>query len=875
MRKIHQGLFLLTMVSGLCLTSCSDESPWGGSDQEGGITLNLESDGRVMRNKTRADDTMCPIVPDAGAFGVKLYNADGSYSKTWSTVDAFNKEKAFPMGDYTIEAFYGDVNQEGFELPSFKGVNNVHVAPGATTDVTVSATLANAMVSMRYTDTFMENFPSYSAAVQTAGHDWVVFAQDENRPAFIDPSSDDMVKVAVTITNREGKTVTVEPASFKAQARHHYVVTINATGNTTSGELALEILFDDEVVKESVNISLGDDLFNSPAPSVKAKNFTDKEEFSLVENDEIAADPQFDIFAFGGFSEVNLNVITENGTVPTFGNQAQLVNAEALLQKQLSDAGVKVYGLYRNADKMAVVKVKDFIQQLPSGTYKIQLQAKDALTRLSEIVELSAKVSKMDFTLTSPAQAQYLAEEVSVDVACNSEHIKNRVTFKVPDADNHMVDATVKSVTPITAVGGKPTRADLAYAYRYVLEVAPVKTQLVDVEAKYGKVQRKVKVAVNAPAYTVDVDAFANFVVIRVNATGDLRNYLVENVSVYNGTSQVPAGNIVRDNTNGFIIVKGLKPGVEYTGMKCNTGGTNGFDVELGAFTTEAEAKVENGEFSSVETFFKKSIFTGGTYNGIVFTTKPHYQLTADMDFSKPIGWTSVNAKTCYENAANQNTWFVVPSTYSDNGTVVVRSVGYSHNGKTPDLTHKTGIYYCQNAPADNELTKASGELFLGSYSFNGSETRTDGVSFTSRPMSLTFDYKYVPVNGEQAQADIKVLDAAGNVLASGTEMLSTATTMTTKTISISSYAFGKKAAKLYVGFRSTKAGVTPAINIPSGTALKEASINAGNFTRPPHITGNAYKAVATGSVLTIDNVKLGYSETAAITAAPRRTHKK
>ena len=121
MKNYQKGLLLLALVPGLGLAGCSDESPWSGSDDMGGIALNLESDGRLMRHGTRADDTQCPIVPDANAFGIKLTKSDNTYSKTWSSLEGFNKESEFPIGDYTIEAAYGDVTEQGFERPGSGG----------------------------------------------------------------------------------------------------------------------------------------------------------------------------------------------------------------------------------------------------------------------------------------------------------------------------------------------------------------------------------------------------------------------------------------------------------------------------------------------------------------------------------------------------------------------------------------------------------------------------------------------------------------------------------------------------------------------------------------------------------------------------------
>ena len=88
---------------------------------------------------------------------------------------------------------------------------------------------------------------------------------------------------------------------------------------------------------------------------------------------------------------------------------------------------------------------------------------------------------------------------------------------------------------------------------------------------------------------------------------------------------------------------------------------------------------------------------------------------------------------------------------------------------------------------------------------------------------------------------------------------------MISHTIKIANYPFGKKAAKLFVQFRSIRTDTDPAPNIPSGGGLNGGGV-AGST-----LATNSYKAVAVGSVLTLDNVKLGYADAATVTAAPRR----
>lgn len=862
MKNYRKGLLLMTTVVSLGLASCSDDSPWRNSDSEGGINLDFSSDARVMR-QTRADDSVSPVVPAPDRFAVTLTKSDGTYSKTWSGVETFNREQSFPIGDYTLTASYGDVETEGFEAACYMGSTPVHVSPGAVTDASIVATLANSMVSIRYTDKFRENFSDYSASVQTEGHDWVVFPQTETRPAYIAPTD---VKVKLRLTNAADQTVELVPAEFKAAPRHHYVVTMDVTENT--GNLQLSVVFDDDVVAETVNVSLTDELFSAPAPTVTAKGFDPQNVLDTFEFAEQQTKPEFHCFAFGGLRSATLNVVSTSGYSPAFGRRVELVNADNLTQQQLATEGIDCAGFFRNVDKMGVVNLQKFIERLPAGSYEISLEIEDQLTRASEPVSMSVTVKPVTFEMEAPVNAGFLASELSVDVLTNCADIKNKVTFKVPDGNNRMVPAEIKS---ITQVGG--TRADGDYRFRYVLAISSRAQALIDVEATLGNRVTDIKVAMEEPEYTVIPDAFARKVVLKIDADDQrTAKFLRDNLVYFNGDTQIPSANVAH-GSDGLITISGLTANVQYLQLKAKVAA---FEKAIPAFTTEAENDVPNGNFTaSTQTININPINTGGQYTGTVGITK-NYQLISSIVRSTPDGWANVNENTCFTGSSNMNTWFVVPSTWEENGQAVVRSVGYNHNGKSPDTYKETGVYYCKNAPADGAFNKAAGELFLGSYSFNGSESRTDGIAWTTRPSTFSFDYAYTSYNNERGEAYVRVLDASGNVLAQQTLTLSASSSMTSRTVNLSGYPFGAKAAKIVLGFRSTESGVTPAIYIPKGDELKETVVDWKTFTNPGShpVSANTYRAVATGSKLVIDNVKLGYADTGNSLPTARPTRK-
>ena len=101
-----------------------------------------------------------------------------------------------------------------------------------------------------------------------------------------------------------------------------------------------------------------------------------------------------------------------------------------------------------------------------------------------------------------------------------------------------------------------------------------------------------------------------------------------------------------------------------------------------GTIRTETTAGVPNGSFEELtQTISIQDMNQGGKYS----VWPVDYQNTCSFTIQEPTGWSSVNAKTCNTSAANQMSWFVVPSTYNTTlSWSSYRSFGMST--QTPDI---------------------------------------------------------------------------------------------------------------------------------------------------------------------------------------------
>ncbi|MDE6683206.1 MAG: DUF4493 domain-containing protein, partial [Muribaculaceae bacterium] len=756
MKRFSTGLLLAGAMAGMI--SCSSEEGFRTDGPDGKIVLNLSSDARVIMN-TRADDTKVSVVPEPSQFGISFEKQDGSFSKNWVNVDAFNREGVFPIGTYTLSATYGDMEQEGFELPCFSASQSVTVEAGTESHVQLTATLSNAMVSVRYSDDFKSRFAAYSSALKAeSSADWVVFAQNEDRPAYMKPGKLDL---RITLTNGQGDKVEVAPYSFTAAPRHHYIVTLGVNDQNGTENARLDVQITEEVESDFVDIALGDELFTAPAPALKVYDFPADMSYNEFESFEVPGDPRIDVLAYGGLRKVNINVASS--TALAFGNSVQLVGADPIVQNQVASTGLEVQGFYRNPDKAGVIKFKDFLAKLPEGTYKFTVDVEDARTLVCENpVEFNVTIKQVNIKLSVASHPEYMGKEMTVAVTTNQPNVKENIRFEVTNDKGAWVEAKILD-TP----SSMRTRADGEYVYNYRLSIPAVEHYDIKVRAFYG-VDTAPKAEIKDedvifPEYSVEVDAYANKVLFKVSAADPAKFDIVKkNFKVaLNGSEKDLA---VYNDAEGIFEYSGLQAATAYDSFESFLSYMDNPKQPISAFTTEAMTDVPNGDFSlSTETINFKNVNVGGQWSRTLIAT---HQTTTSIVRSTPNDWATVNELTCYKGASNKNTWFIVPSTYENNGAVILQTVGYSHNGTDPAKTSQSGAgvenYYCKNSPSDSQLAKAAGELFLGAYSYDGTVHRTDGIAWNTRPEALSFIYSYESYNGEKGEAYVNVYDASG-----------------------------------------------------------------------------------------------------------------
>lgn len=767
-KQIWHSAFVL--CSALTLVGCSSDS-FAPSDGTGTVELQLDVDRQVL-TATPSRASLPEIVEGLTAddFTIRLVAANGQ-SQQWSYAD-FTGEK-IAAGTYTLEAFYGTEGEEGFEKPYFAGSTQVVVRSDESTHAAVTTSLKNAAVTVSYSDTFKNYMTAYSASIRTAGStDGLDYPSSATDDLFVNAGE---ASLYVTFTTPQNQTATLKVVDFTAEAQHRYNISVDLN-NGNMGDAVLTITFDDTAqVAEPIEIVLSEELLNAPAPAISATATT----VNIVEGDK--GNGRFDIIAHGGLKSVKL--ISSGSALPAgWPAEAELVGGCAAIPSLV------LRGLGEAGSTAAVVDLADAISTLGAGTATFTLEAVDAYGKVSEAdvtPSITVNAEPADISINGQQVLAAGADRVTLSVGYNGSDINN-VRFSYKARSGEWKDAEILSATPASRATAN---------YNVTLKVESTYSN-VEVKARVGATEAAFTAERQTPDFTAvapENDVFAKHAVVRLSSindevAADLASSARWAVSTDNGNSWT---NVSATVSGTGARLEGLTPGTAY-----RVRATVSDKQATAALTTEAALQAPN---NGMETWYEKS----GQSNWSVF-----YAGASESDAV----WGTNNPMTTSQgdNKVNQRISGTLETSDAASGSkaALLQTAGWG-SGNTTVLT-----VFGANASKIKYIDP--GLLHLGSNrsSRNGNSEQagiisTDdldcGISFASRPSSLTFKYKYLNKNSEdKGYAEIWVKDASGNILASGNLLLEPASSYQDKTIQLNYKAGAAKGAKLYIKFLST-----------------------------------------------------------------------
>lgn len=769
---------------------------------------------------------------DASQLRMTISSTNGVYEKTWETLSLFDETKErFPVGAYELAVSYGTQGEEGFDKPYYYGTTQFGVRENEVTPVSVEATLANSMVSMVYTEAFLNYFRSYTTEILTSQGNTLTYDNDANEAAYVEPGN---VEVFCSVVKPNGVSARLSAASFRAEARHHYIVTVDVAKEV--GDAVLTITFDSDLVNETVELDLSDEVLNAPAPTLKASGFTQGEPLTVVEGSAPAQPVRIVAQAKGALSHGILTTSSAWLNTQGWPGTVNLTTGDPTELALLNTLGLERNGFEAAGSKMAMVEFTDLIKNLKytdggDNSSTFTLVVTDKYSKVSDPVTFTVNVKELLLSISSDQKIYDGETSYSFRMVYNGGST-DAVTVQIKNSLGIWEKAEVTALEPVS--GAEDT-------YNVTVKTAESGTVAIRVLAG-SKTSEPLTVTRSEPNHQVETPAnyaYATHAYVGLShQDGTDATVDADAAELQLSTDNIKFAKVNATHEGTIFSLTGLKPATTYY-VRAKVGGRL---CESKSFTTETATAIPNGDMETWSTSANgsnwKRMYPGVSESASVWGTNNPLTTSQGSDFAYCRISGTISSSTSHSGTAA-----LIRTVGWGSGNTATGSKGTSGACKYTDagLLHLGSSRSTRPAgygSDDNKTNKTS----------TGPVTTDDlnlGISFASRPSALGFWYRYEPKNSaDKGFAEIWVKDAAGNIVAQGTMNLDATKTYTFKQIPLTYTAASAKGATLYVRFQSTN-------------SMEYVKRTDSNFSGPGF--ANLSNGTFMGSQLYIDDVTLEY----------------
>lgn len=754
------------LIVAACLFSC-DTDKLGGVEHAGSLQLSLGADTTGVDNGNVV--TKSPVFNWTPFLDTDQYKIEILQGNENSVVKTFDQYKDMPdvveleRGDYKIRASMGKQVAAAFDAPRFEGISDFIIKENMTTKLDVTCELVNARVLVFYTDSFKAVYPKYTVTFESSHTtEPFVFEQDESRSGWFQVNTDgEDLKGVLTATPDTGEvkkyTITIPSVKPKDNVR----VTFNSTPNTRPDRgLTVKVTINNETIDVPVNIYVPDYMLPVKAVALESTGFANEDAISLAagDNKDMA---KVRIFAPGtikycwltkkkdGTVVGEYDLATKDGAINAINANEGLTLPEILKKKDVTiDFTAMVNKLPRNAAGDKSVHIYDYILQVQDSL--VNPHKSDPLTlRVKMVPDVAPKITVYGFT--SGLEENIIEGGVSSDGSNTLQNYKATVETKSGISSCSLevigVDGNKQTYTGST-LQELATNAGIVFngqTFDFSESVSKLETPegkvskasyVLNVNSLYEgttyTATSNLNVAVAPPKFEMTMNGDAEW-----NGDAYAKRALLR-AKVVRGKVDAITGFEYKDDSNTWVpvpenatfdadeeavsILKGLTPEKSYA-VRAVYGKHKSEEM---TFTTEAIMQLPNVSEKGIDKWTSETYGSGG--RTIWYPWDNNDETTKGWDTSNKESMQSGNGNV-YESAA---------SVMVKDGETLIRTVGWAA---------KTGISWI----ISHYLLKQT----VGMLSFNSDNSN---MTFTSRPLSLSFNYKYSLKNNRNSSFNVSII---------------------------------------------------------------------------------------------------------------------
>lgn len=780
--------YILMLLGVLALSGCQKDEDGRGSGY-GAMKIQLSADSSVIEvgassgaksRETGSDSAMIVtrtvnIAPEAKDFRLSLCKGEEEV-KSWETFAAFKPTDKIPVGEYTLKATYGDQKKEGFDSPYYEGNVPVRIFDKEDTSVDLTCYLACVQLTVNCSEAVQKYFKSFTMQARSKTGTAIDIAKSETRSTYFQPG---LLVLEAQLEKQNGVASKLELLRIPTtEIRQHYIVSVEVNeGNVGSG--VLNVTYHTVKSEEKVEIDLSDASLNIKEPEFTASGIENRGEMTLREG----AQPEglkVTLNARAGIRSCDLIIHSPylNSDAIGIAETIELVPTEALgiaKKQKVVDKGLRLLGLEESIERLALIDFTELVMNMlctgdadETSTFTLRATDKRGVVQEQEF-SFSTTLQSNQFSFPAIEKEVMIGgteAEATINLLVSGttgQQDVNNVVFEYKDENGAWIPTETEWLSD-----------DATEAKKHTVKIKklPEVHRNLTLRARYGsKTSVEQTLSYHIPNFTITAepaDIWARKATMKVEA-----NTIAERDAVLKYLKLTCDGKDIsttkKDNT---FLWEGLNPGQIYKVIGiCNDGGEVVKDDVTFDLVTEVAAQLPNSDFEGnwiSGPYDGKDMTKGGRWckskwNGGAFTSE-----SVKLPVAEPESWATTNMKTMPEglSGVKLNTWYVVPSIdraqeVGFNGSCVrIRNVDWTANGtEIAPIGEESNFWggvswssldaaggYAALNPPSCLLNHSAGRLFLGQYVYDHSinnEKYTEGYSFTSRPLRITFKYKY------------------------------------------------------------------------------------------------------------------------------------
>lgn len=762
------------LVLSILIFSC-DSDKVGAFEHPGLLQFGLSADTTGIQGNQEITKA---VLPDLEPFlNTDLYQIEILQGEEETVVSSFEHYEDMPdqveleRGNYKIRASMGELKPAAFEAPRFEGVSDFIIKENMTTKLDVTCSLANARVTVAYTDSFKVVYPTYTLSIKTSHTiEPLEFVQDEVRPGWfqVDAGGEDL-KGILTVKPDTGEVKQYSVNIPSVKPKDNVRLTFNSTPNTRPDQgLTVKITINDETEEKPVYIYIPDYMLPVDAALLESHGFAHEDPIVLGNKDKVT-EANVKMYVPGTIENCKLSIWEDDGKPMEY----DLAHLNDVDKGVLTGKGFNLPNIWHKKQVMLdFVPVIEKLPRIEAGktevkVYNYQLIVTDSLVNphVSNPLTLSVKMipdvapkillsdgfissdiirvteggivyndgvkNDPEFNATIQSSKELSACLLKITDATGTMREYDLTTGTSIDGVKYDLSASIPFVNFKEAISALTLDDDNVKRYEYELTARTefegttyedVKTFIVDL------VPPKFEMSMNGDT-EVNGDAFAKRAVLRATTkTGSVDKLSFQ---LYEDGQWK---DIAKDRMDGEVSIKddvasaavtGLKPETQYR-VRAKYGNHVSGEV---TFTTEKiDMNIPNRGF---EDWYSEE---GKKWKELWISKGPYWYFWYPWSKSdvNSQGWNTINLKTT--NADWKYQYNSISGTmrtsdkHSGSYAALIRTVGWGESNAAVGSANASNI--------------DPGYLYLGSFDSN-IKSPNYGYEFSSRPKGFGFYYKY------------------------------------------------------------------------------------------------------------------------------------